>query len=115
MKIAPGESPFWGQGPHFGLHNTDYTPWVAKDDPSYLAEGIIVLDANNRMLAGSCIEDESPLKSVPEVKVTYNDARGDNSASHLYITLADWSCFQNPKRVPSFWKFRAFLIRNTEI
>jgi hypothetical protein len=88
---------FWGEGPHFGLHNTNYVPWVTKDDPSFAegnsnsfvdAPGIVVLDEDNRVLSGSCFENEEGLISTPVVQVLARDSRaGDNQASQLYIRL----------------------------
>ncbi|MDR1830922.1 MAG: hypothetical protein LBQ76_09155 [Candidatus Fibromonas sp.] len=84
--LPPGQLLFWGEGPHFGLHNTNYIPWVVKDDPSFT--DIIVLDAENRVLSGSCFENEAPLITVPIVQVLARDSRAnDNQASQLYIKL----------------------------
>lgn len=97
VSVAPGQSPFWGEGPHFGLYNTSFTPWVIEDDPSFVdsaastyavAPGIVVLGSSNEVLTGSCFEDETPLKSTPTVRVLARDARaGDATASQLYIKL----------------------------
>jgi hypothetical protein len=88
MATLPGESPLWGQGPHFGLNNADWTPWNREDDPSFAADGVVLLDGENRWLAGSCFEDESPVSTVPAVAASVRDARnGDGMASHLYVTV----------------------------
>jgi hypothetical protein len=95
--LPSGQLLFWGEGPHFGLHNTNYVPWVTKDDPSFAEGGsnsfvdaprIVVLDADNKVLSGSCFENEEGLISVPVVQVLARDSRfGDNQASQLYIKL----------------------------
>jgi len=82
--LPAGQLLFWGEGPHFGLHNTNYVPWVIEDDMSE----IIVLDSENRVLSGSCFENEHPLNTTPTVQVLARDSRaGDNQASQLYIKL----------------------------
>ena len=96
-SVAPGQTPFWGEGPHFGLSNTSYTPWVFDDDPSFVANaassyvaapGIVVLDASNQVLTGSCFEDENAVSSTPKVQIAARDSRaGDGQASQLYIKL----------------------------
>ncbi|MDR3000197.1 MAG: hypothetical protein LBU89_02940 [Fibromonadaceae bacterium] len=94
--LPAGQLLFWGEGPHFGLHNTNYVPWITADDPSFAessgafvdAPGIIVLDSENRVLNGSCFENEMPLITTPVVQVLARDSRaGDNQASQLYIKL----------------------------
>jgi hypothetical protein len=95
--LPSGQLLFWGEGPHFGLHNTNYVPWVTADDPSFVegaassfadAPGIVVLDADNKVLSGSCFENEEGLISTPVVQVLARDSRfGDNQASQLYIKL----------------------------
>jgi len=95
--LPSGQFLFWGEGPHFGLHNTNYVPWIVKDDPSFAegssssfadAPGIVVLDVDNRVLSGSCFENEQPLKTTPIVQVLARDSRAkDNQASQLYIRL----------------------------
>jgi len=81
--LPSGQLLFWGEGPHFGLNNANYVPWVAKDDP-----GIVVLDADNRLLSGSCFENEQPLNTTPVLQVMARDSRfGDSQASQLYIKL----------------------------
>jgi len=95
--LPSGQFLFWGEGPNFGLHNTNYVPWIVKDDPSFTegnsnsfvdAPGIVVLDVDNKVLSGSCFEDEYPLKTTPIVQVLARDSRtGDNQASQLYIRL----------------------------
>ncbi|MCL2282097.1 MAG: LamG domain-containing protein, partial [Fibromonadales bacterium] len=82
--LPAGQLLFWGEGPHFGLNNTGYVPWVLEDD----IPEIIVLDMENRLLSGSCFENERPLETTPVVQVTARDSRaGDNQASQLYIKL----------------------------
>lgn len=96
-QILPGASPFYGQGPHFGLYNTGYVPWLADDDPSFVHnaaydfvkdEGIVVLDRNNRPLAGSCVEMEDSISETLKVRVLALDSRaGDAQASQIYLKL----------------------------
>jgi hypothetical protein len=82
--LPAGQLLFWGEGPHFGLHNTNFVPWVIDDD----ATDVIVLDSENRILSGSCFENEHPLNTTPIVQVLARDSRaGDNMASQLYIKL----------------------------
>jgi len=75
---------FWGEGPHFGLNNANYAPWVMSDD----ASEIIVLDSENRLLSGSCFENEAPLITTPALQIFARDSRaGDQQASQIYIKL----------------------------
>jgi len=95
--LPAGQLLFWGEGPHFGLHNTSYVPWIVNDDPSFAdgssnvyadAPGIVVLDVENNVLSGSCFENEQPLITTPRAQVFARDSRaGDNQASQLYIKL----------------------------
>jgi len=81
--LPAGQLLFWGEGPHFGLNSAGYVPWIADDDP-----GIVVLDTENKLLSGSCFENEQPLITTPAVQVFARDSRaGDNQASQLYIKL----------------------------
>ena len=96
--IAVGASPFWGEGPYFGLHQNDYALWGPTDDPSFVEEAdgvyqdasaIIVLDQDNRTLTGaSCFEDESAVTTTPTVQLKAKDIlAGGSSASQLYLLL----------------------------
>lgn len=87
VRLAPGEQAFYGQGPHFGIHNYDWSPWDATDDPSYVDFsdgfsvisdgfvediGIIVLDSDNNLVGGSCVEmeDEISPAASPAIYLT---------------------------------------------
>lgn len=87
VRLAPGQQAFYGQGPHFGIHNYDWSPWDATDDPSYVDFsdgfsvtsdgfvediGIIVLDSDNNLVGGSCVEmeDEISPAASPAIYIT---------------------------------------------
>lgn len=98
VQVLPGESPFYGQGPHFGIYNENYVPWVADDDPSFVdgaaydfteASGIVILDQEKKTLAGYCPEIEDAVAPVVKVKVLAKDTREDGLGSHLYISLSN--------------------------
>ena len=90
--LAPQDSAFYGEGPHFGLYNVDWSPWNAEDDPSYVAtaeyefvqdEGIVVLDDDNNLVGGSCVETEDEMSIVTKARVLASDRRNDNQASEI--------------------------------
>ncbi len=65
--IDKNDSAFYGQGPHFGLYNVDWSDWNAHDDNSFIKgaadnfvenDRIIVLDNDNNLIGGSCRESE---------------------------------------------------------
>ncbi len=97
VVLAPGSFAFYGDGPHFGIYNAGFVPWLATDDPSFVedaitdfvpAAGIVILDNENRTLAGSCAETEDPISAQPKAEIFARDARtGSDQASHLYIGL----------------------------
>lgn len=102
VSIAPKGSAFHGDGPHFGLFNYDNTPWVATDDPSFVGgetgsvpnsdgfyedEGIVVLDADENPIGGSCGEMEDGLFSTAKLRVLAKDSRGDSRASEIHLKL----------------------------
>lgn len=95
-SLAPRDSAFYGQGPHFGLYNADWSPWIAEDDPSYVADagygfaedgGIVVLDRENNLIGGRCAEMEDETSIVTRVRVLASDMRNDNQASEIHFRV----------------------------
>ncbi|WP_407441690.1 LamG-like jellyroll fold domain-containing protein [Fibrobacter sp.] len=101
-QIPVNGSPFDGYGPHFGLHNSDFTPWNALDDPSFAGVesgaaligegffedvGIVVLDKDNNLIGGSCAEMEDDISEVRKFRVSAADVRGDAQASEIHATV----------------------------
>lgn len=93
---------FGGSGPHFGLYNSDFTPWNASDDPSFVDPnsglvanidgfyedaGVVVLDNDNNLIGGSCAEMEDPVSLETKVRVLASDMRGDNQASEIHFMV----------------------------
>jgi hypothetical protein len=93
---------FGGDGPHFGLYNSDFTPWSASDDPSFVDPnsglvanidgfyedaGVVVLDKDNNLIGGSCAEMEDPVSLETKVRVLAADMRGDNQASEIHFNV----------------------------
>ncbi|WP_304246704.1 LamG domain-containing protein [Fibrobacter succinogenes] len=93
---------FGGDGPHFGLFNSDFTPWDASDDPSFVDPnsglavnvegfyedaGVVVLDNDNNLIGGSCAEMEDPVSLETKVRVLASDMRGDNQASEIHFVV----------------------------
>ena len=93
---------FGGSGPHFGLYNSDFTPWNASDDPSFVDPnsglvaningfyedaGVVVLDNDNNLIGGSCAEMEDPVSLETKVRVLASDMRGDNQASEIHFVV----------------------------
>lgn len=93
---------FGGSGPHFGLYNSDFTPWSASDDPSFVDPnsglvanidgfyedaGIVVLDKGNNLIGGSCAEMEDPVSLETKVRVLAADVRGDKLASEIHFNV----------------------------
>ena len=102
VSIAPKASAFYGDGPHFGLFNYDNTPWVATDDPSFVGVetgsvpnadgfyedgGIVVLDAEENLIGGSCGEMEDAMISTTKLRVLAKESRGDSRASEIHLKL----------------------------
>lgn len=94
--LAPNDSAFYGEGPHFGLYNADWSPWNAEDDPSFvtaamdgyaLDEGIVVLDRDNNLIGGRCAEMEDEASIVVKSRVLASDTRNDNQASEIHFTV----------------------------
>ena len=93
---------FGGDGPHFGLFNSDFTAWDASDDPSFVDPnsgmaanvdgfyedvGVVVLDKGNNLIGGSCAEMEDPVSLETKVRVLAADMRGDNQASEIHFKV----------------------------
>ena len=93
---------FGGDGPHFGLYNSDFTPWDASDDPSFVDPnsglvanadgfyedaGVVVLDNDNNLIGGSCAEMEDPVSLETKVRVLAADMRDDNQASEIHFKV----------------------------
>ncbi len=93
---------FGGDGPHFGLFNSDFTAWDASDDPSFVEPnsglvanidgfyedaGVVVLDKGNNLIGGSCAEMEDPASLETKVRVLAADMRGDNQASEIHFMV----------------------------
>lgn len=101
--ILPGKSPYFGEGPLMGIYNEGYAPWYAEDDPSYVLPesfatdadgfvknfGVIVLDSDNRLIGGSCVEMEDPIEALPpSVRVLAADMQDDQTrASEITMKL----------------------------
>ncbi len=94
--LLPRDSAFGGQGPHFGLFNSDWSPWNAEDDPSFAVDGatgfaadrgIVVLDADRNFVGGSCAEMEDEISALPKVRTVSSDVRNDRLASEIHIAV----------------------------
>ena len=98
--IQANGSPFFGQGPHFGLNNIEWNGWYSVDDPSFVPnaasdfvenKGIIVLDKDNNLIGGSCAEMEDEIEEVTSARVLARDVRarttGDPQASEIYLKV----------------------------
>ena len=101
--IMPGKQPYFGEGPLMGIFNEGNAPWYAEDDPSYVLPGmavedadgfiddfgVIVLDADNNLIGGSCVEMEDPVEAMPpSVRVVAADIRDDQTrASEIVLKL----------------------------
>lgn len=98
--IQANGSPFFGEGPHFGLNNIEWNGWYSADDPSFVPnaasdfvenKGIIVLDKDNNLIGGSCAEMEDEVEEVTSARVLARDVRarttGDPQASEIYLKV----------------------------
>lgn len=99
--IQANGSPFFGQGPHFGLNNIEWNGWYSADDPSFMPnatsdfvenKGIIVLDKDNNLIGGSCAEMEDEVEEVTSARVLARDVRArattsDPQASEIYLKV----------------------------
>lgn len=95
-SLAPRDSAFYGEGPHFGLYNADWSPWNVGDDPSYVAAaeygfaedaGIVVLDRDNNLIGGRCAEMEDETSVVAKARILASDMRNDNQASEIHFKV----------------------------
>ena len=95
-SLAPRDSAFYGEGPHFGLYNADWSPWNVGDDPSYVATaeygfaedaGIVVLDRDNNLIGGRCAEMEDETSVVTKARILASDMRNDNQASEIHFKV----------------------------
>lgn len=95
-SLAPRDSAFYGEGPHFGLYNADWSPWNVGDDPSYVAAaeygfaedaGIVVLDRDNNLIGGRCAEMEDETSVVTKARILASDMRNDNQASEIHFKV----------------------------
>ena len=87
-SIPVGSTIFNGDGPHFGVHYEDWTLWNPYDDPSFVENaitdfiednGIIVLDADKRLIGGSCVEMEDPVSAEVKARVYAVETRSDRA------------------------------------
>ena len=94
--IAARDSAFYGQGPHFGIFNADWSNWNATDDPSFIDgattdfvedEGIIVLDKDNKLIGGSCVEMEDSISAETKARVLAADVRNDAQGSEIHLKV----------------------------
>lgn len=94
--LVPGDSAFYGEGPHFGLYNTDWSLWNAEDDPSFVEEavdtfaadgGIVVLDEDNNLIGGRCVEMEDETSIITKARVVASDVRNDNQSSEIHLAV----------------------------
>lgn len=99
--IQANGSPFFGEGPHFGLNNIEWNGWYSADDPSFVPnaasdfvenKGIIVLDKDNNLIGGSCAEMEDEIEDVTSARVLARDVRArattsDPQASEIYLKV----------------------------
>lgn len=99
--IQTNGSPFFGEGPHFGLNNVEWNGWYSVDDPSFVPnaasdfvenKGIIVLDKDNNLIGGSCAEMEDEIEEVSSARVLARDVRArattsDPQASEIYLKV----------------------------
>lgn len=102
-RILPGGRPYFGDGPLMGIYNDGNVPWYAEDDPSYVLPGmaatdvdgfiddfgIVVLDSENNLIGGHCVEMEDPIEATPpSVRVFAADLRDDQTrASEIALKL----------------------------
>ncbi len=95
-KIPAGGTVFNGDGPHFGVHYEDWAQWNPYDDPSFVENaatsfvednGIIVLDADKRLIGGSCVEMEDSISAEVKARVYAVETRNDNMASEIQMKV----------------------------
>lgn len=94
--IPAGGTVFNGDGPHFGIHFEDWTPWNPYDDPSFVEnaidgfvqdDGVVVLDSDKRLIGGSCVEMEDSVSAEVKARVYATETRNDNQASEIQLKV----------------------------
>ena len=102
-RILPGGRSYFGDGPLMGIYNDGNVPWYAEDDPSYVLPGtaatdddgfiddfgVVILDRENNLIGGHCVEMEDPVEALPpSVRVFAADVRDDQArASEIALKL----------------------------
>lgn len=101
-QIPVNGTVFNGDGPHFGLYNSDYFPWNASDDPSFVDPysglvpnvdgfyedvGVVVLDNDYNLIGGSCAEMEDPTSLVTSARALAAIERENNQMSEVHIKV----------------------------
>ncbi len=101
-QIPVNGTVFNGDGPHFGLYNSDFFPWNASDDPSFVDPysglvpnvdgfyedvGVVVLDNDYNLIGGSCAEMEDPTSLVTSARALAAIERENNQMSEVHIKV----------------------------
>ena len=101
-QIPVNGTVFNGDGPHFGLYNSDFFPWNVSDDPSFVDPtsglvpnvdgfyedvGIIVLDNDYNLIGGSCAEMEDPTSLVTSARALAAAERDNNQMTEVHIKV----------------------------
>ena len=101
-QIPVNGTVFNGDGPHFGLYNSDFFPWNVSDDPSFVDPtsglvpnvdgfyedvGVIVLDNDYNLIGGSCAEMEDPTSLVTSARALAAIERDNNQMSEVHIKV----------------------------
>ena len=100
LTITAGETPFYGNGPFFEIHNSNWDNWNPLDDPSYVPNAtnefvennnIVILDKNNNLIGGSCIESVNEAPNNPAIRIFAMDSRAanpmENQASEIHLNI----------------------------
>ena len=101
-QIPVNGTVFNGDGPHFGLYNSDFFPWNASDDPSFVDPasglvpnvdgfyedvGVIVLDNDYNLIGGACAEMEDPTSLVTGARALAAVERDNDQLSEVHIKV----------------------------
>lgn len=99
-EIVPAYgTPYYGEGPQFGLHRSDfYFPWNTPDDPSFAkganenlvkADGIAVLDSEGFLLNDwSCYDASGPANARRKsVRVLAKDSKAGSTSSLITMLV----------------------------
>jgi hypothetical protein len=101
-QIPVNGTVFNGDGPHFGLYNSDNFPWDASDDPSFVDPysglvpnvdgfyedvGVVVLDNDYNLIGGSCAEMEDPTSLVTSARALAAIERDNDQMSEVHIKV----------------------------